>query len=219
MQTTKAKLVLCLLPFVFGTGLYAQNTPPRNSETSPTYNNTPSGVNAPRNDEVNNSRRDRMGEDWSDFSGPQAGSYEITLGGGGASNQDLDSSSGAVSGSFGYYFSESLELSVRQSLNFINPDGGDSGWGGSTRAALDHHFATDSRLRPFVGVNAGLIYGDGSDDTLAAGLEAGLKYYVQPRAFIFALAEYSWSFDDTEDAEDNFDQGGFQWTLGIGLTF
>lgn len=218
MQTSHRTAIRNLLLLGLPLGLSAQSSPAPD-ETSPRAANTPSSMNAASDDEVTPSRRERVRSDWSDFIGPQAGDYEITFGGGGLSNRDFDSSSGSVSGSFGYYFTDALELSARQSINYINPDGGDSGWGGSTRAALDHHLITDGRLRPFVGVNAGFLYGDGTDDTLSGGLEAGLKYYVQPRAFIFALAEYAWTFEDSEDADDNFDQGGFQWTLGIGLNF
>lgn len=164
-------------------------------------------------------RRDEMRADWTDFTGAREGEFEFTLGGGGVSSRKLDSSNGGVTASLGYYINDTLEVVGRQTINYFNPSGGDSGWGGSTRVALDKHLFEPGRFRPFVGVNFGAVYGDGTNDSLVAGLETGVKYYVQPRTFIFALVDYAWTFKDSDDATDNFSDGGFQWTLGVGFNF
>lgn len=150
--------------------------------------------------------------------GPQAGDHEFTLAGTGASNKDFDSSSGGVGASLGYYLNDMLSLSVRQAVNYSNPDGGDDGWAASTSVAIDQHFG-NARLRPFVGASVGFLYGDEIDDSLFAGLEGGLKYYVMPQTFLFGLAEYVWAFEDSDYADDNFDNGGFRWTVGVGFNF
>lgn len=216
-----AKL-LGFLALALPLGLTAQSNLPPDGTNAPRSNpDSTSNVSGeyPRDSETQTARRDRLRDSWGTFSGPEEGDFEFTFGGGGSANSDVNSSSGGVSSSFGLYFTENLLLAVRQSIDYSNPDGGDSGWGASTRVALDQHIFTSGRLRPFVGVNAGLIYGDGTDDSLIAGLETGLKFYIQPRAFVFALVEYAWTFEDAEDADNNFDQGGFRWTLGIGLNF
>ncbi len=151
----------------------------------------------------------------SDDFGARAGDWEFTLGGGGASNTDMDSSGGGVSASAGYYFSDTLELSVRQTTNYSN-GAGDAQYDGSTFVALDHHFGS-GRLRPFVGVNVGAVYGENTSDSWAAGLEGGLKFYVQPRTFLFALVNYAWTFEDASDADDTFSDGGLLWTVGVGF--
>lgn len=149
---------------------------------------------------------------------PTANRLEFTFGGGGASDKDFDSSLGGINFSMGTYFNDSLLGSVRQSVNYSNPDVGDNAWSGSTFLALDQHFGSGA-LRPLIGINAGRIYGDNVQDTWAAGLEAGLKYYVQPRTFVYAIAQYAWLFDDGEDIDDTFDDGQVLWTMGIGFNF
>ena len=63
-------------------------------------------------------------------------------------------------------------------------------------------YAARGPLRPFVGVNVGGVYGDRVSDTFAAGLEAGAKFYVQPRTFVYAMVEYGWFFEDSDDVDD-----------------
>ncbi|MEN9840463.1 MAG: hypothetical protein RL376_263, partial [Verrucomicrobiota bacterium] len=74
------------------------------------------------------------------------------------------------------------------------------------------------RLRPFVGVNFGGLYGDTTNDTWAAGLEGGVKFYVQPTTFLFALVNYAWTFDNGNKATDNFNDGAFLWSVGVGFS-
>jgi hypothetical protein len=149
--------------------------------------------------------------------GPTKGDWEFTLGGGGGSNTDYDDSYGGINVSVGYFVAEALEVSVRQATNYSNGSG-DRQVNGSTFVALDQHFGAD-RLRPFVGVNFGGLYGDNTNETWAAGLEAGLKFYVQPRTFVFALINYAWTFEDAKDVDDTFDNGGLLWTVGVGFNF
>jgi hypothetical protein len=149
--------------------------------------------------------------------GARAGELEFTLGGSGSSNKDLDNSLGGVNFSVGYFMSDTLEIVGRQSASYANgPGGGGADYNGSTFVALDQHFGS-SRLRPFVGINFGGLYGDNTSDTWAAGLEAGLKFYVHPQTFVFGLANYEWTFKNSGDATDNFDNGAFLWTLGVGF--
>lgn len=153
--------------------------------------------------------------DW----GPRAGDMEVTLGGNGFSNKDLDGSSGGLSGSLGWYLNDTLEFVVRQSVNYVNPEGSGSDWAGITRVALDQHILARGAIRPFVGVNFGGIYGDNVDETWLAGLEAGAKFYVKEQTFLFAMVDYGWSFDDSDDVDDTFSDGAFTWTVGIGFNF
>lgn len=150
--------------------------------------------------------------------GASAGDLEFTLAGKGTTNKDFDNSAGGLSASLGYYVNDTLELALRQSANYVNPDGGDDGWAASSWFAIDQHLGS-GRFRPFVGASVGALYGDETEDTFAAGLEAGLKFYVQPKTFVFFLAEYVWAFDDSDDADDTFEDGGLRWTAGIGFNF
>ena len=151
-----------------------------------------------------------------DVFGPEPGDWELILGGGGASDKDFEAGAFALNGSLGYYFTRPLELSVRQGISFS--DFGDSQWNGSTRVALDYHFDL-KRFRPYIGVNFGGIYGESIEDSWMAGLGAGVKHYVLEKTFIFAGAEYNWLFKDTDSVDNNFDDGQFVYTLGIGFNF
>jgi len=148
--------------------------------------------------------------------GPEAGDWELTLGGGGSNDKEFDSGSFSLNTSLGYFFTPRMELVVRQGIGFS--DFGDSVWNGSTRLAFDYHFDLD-RFRPFLGANVGGIYGDAVRDTFAAGLEAGLKYYVLPKTFIFGSMEYQWLFEDAGEADNSFDDGAFLYLIGIGFNF
>ncbi|ACB77789.1 outer membrane beta-barrel protein [Opitutus terrae] len=147
------------------------------------------------------------------------GDREFSIGGSGATNKDFDDSFGGVSFSYGSYLTDTLALVVRQSVNYSNPSTGGTQWNGSTKLALDQHVLANGPWRPFVGANFGRIYGDSVRDTWAAGLEAGVKYYVMPRTFIVAAAEYGWLFQHSRSVEDRFDDGQWNWSLGVGFNF
>jgi hypothetical protein len=151
----------------------------------------------------------------------RGGEREFTLGGSGSSNRDFDSSNGGVSFSYGQYLNETNLLVLRQSINYSNPStpGASQSWYGATRLAFDHHLTARGAFRPFVGANIGGVYGDSVRDTFAAGLEVGGKYYVQPRTFIYAIVEYGWFFRKARSLDDTFDDGAFNWGVGIGFNF
>jgi hypothetical protein len=148
-----------------------------------------------------------------------AGDKEFTLGGNGASNRNFDESFGGVNFSYGWYTTPTQLLSIRQSVNYSNPDVGGQNWNGSTRVAFDQHLTAHGAFRPFVGVNAGGVYGDRVRETFVAGLEAGAKFYVQPRTFIYAIVEYGWFFRRARSVDDTFDDGQFNWGVGVGFNF
>lgn len=151
--------------------------------------------------------------------GPLAGDWEFTLGGSGSSNKNLDRSLGGVNFSLGYFTTSTFEVLVRQTFNYSNPEGGSgTEYDGSTFVAVDQHFDL-GRLRPFVGLNFGGLYGENTTDTWAAGIEGGLKFYVHPTTFLFGLVNYEWTFKDSDAAGDNFDSGAFLWTMGVGFNF
>lgn len=192
MNSTLKNLLRVAL-FAAPLGLVAQTT--TTTTTTRAYSNDPS--------------------DW----GPKAGDMELTLGGNGFSNNDLNGSSGGVSGSLGWFLNDTLEVAVRQSVNYANPQGGESTWFGVTRIALDQHILANGAFRPFVGINAGGVYGEDVTESWLAGLETGVKFYVKESTFIYAMVDYGWSFKDGDDADDTFSDGGFTWTVGIGFNF
>ena len=148
-----------------------------------------------------------------------AGDGEITIAGSGATNTDFDDSFGGLNLSFGKYTSETTLWALRQTINYSNPSDGGTSWSGSTRLAFDWHLASRGKMRPFLGVNLGGVYGDRVRDTWAAGLEGGAKVYVQHKTFVFGMVEYGWYFRQGNDIDDAFDNGQFTYSVGVGYNF
>lgn len=148
---------------------------------------------------------------------PQAGDWEFTLSGTGTNDEDWDRGDFSINGSLGYFMTDQFEGQIRQSVSY-DDDGMGTDWSGSTFAALDYHFDLGN-WQPFIGANIGYLYGDNVNDTWGAGLEGGLKWFVNKTTFVFFRAEWAWLFDDSDDAFDAFDDGRWQHTLGIGFLF
>ena len=152
--------------------------------------------------------------------GPHAGSQEITIGGNGSSNRDLNSSNGGAAGSYGYYFSNTFEGVLRQTVSYSNPKGPNGNvWNGESTVAGDWLLDSSGALRPFVGANLGWVYGSNVRSSAAAGLETGLRFYVAPRTFIYAMADYGWLFSHDNAIAARFTTGLWNWGLGMGFNF
>ena len=143
----------------------------------------------------------------------RAGEWELSVGGAAAGNDILDDSLGGLNASLGYFINENSEISVRQSVNYVRDD-----FNGSTYFAFDQHFGND-RLRPFVGLGLGRAYGDSIENTWAAGIEGGVKFYVRSELFLFAMANYVWLFDHASDSFDRIDDGHILLSAGVGFSF
>ena len=151
--------------------------------------------------------------------GFDAGNWELTLAGQGSNDRDFNTTSFGVNGSIGYFFTDSLEIAVRQNATYTDAVGAGadgSAWNGSTVVALDYHFDM-GRWQPFIGANIGYAYGDSTTDTWQAGPEAGVKYFVTQSAFIQLLAQYEFFFDSDDLDSEAFSDGAFFYSLGIGL--
>jgi outer membrane protein W len=150
-----------------------------------------------------------------------AGTWELTLTGSGASNQDFDSGGFGVQASLGYFILDQLELQGRQVISYADTDnvaGGGTNVALSSAVAIDYHFDLD-RFQPFVGVGVGYNYGKNVNDTGFIGPEAGLKYFVKDDTFIYGLVQYQFFFNSGNDLTDNFDDGSFLYAIGIGFTW
>ena len=153
--------------------------------------------------------------------GPNTGDREFSLSGTGSSDKDLDNSSIGLSADLGWYISDRTAWGFRQSASYVDVEGegvSDDFWNGSTRVYLDYHFG-NGPARPFVGASLGGVYGDGVSDSGFAGAELGIKYYVLESTYILGRAEYQFFFESGDEAEDNFDDGAWAYTVGIGYNF
>lgn len=154
--------------------------------------------------------------------GPRNGDQEFSMSGTGSSDRNFDSGNFGVTGDLGWYFRDNAVAGIRQSINYASIEGENlrnDFWNGSTRGYYNYHFLS-GRSRPFLGASLGGIYGDGVKNSAFAGLEAGVKYYVQQRAYLLGRAEYQFLFSSTSDAGDAFqDSGAWAYTVGLGFNF
>lgn len=141
--------------------------------------------------------------------------WELTLNGNAYNDNSFHEGGFNVSGSVGYFLDETWEVSLRQNFGYVD-SGGDNVYTASTRVGVDYHFDL-GQFRPFVGANIGFLYGDAFRDTWAAGPEAGLKYFVNDTTFLYGTVGYDVFFRNASDAEGNFDDGQFVYTVGIGF--
>ncbi|MCC5807258.1 MAG: hypothetical protein JJU00_13120 [Opitutales bacterium] len=147
---------------------------------------------------------------------PREGSREITFGGSGESDRNFDNGSLSLEGSYGYYTTDRVLLSARQTINNI---GSRRNWSGSTVLAADYHFL-QGPFRPFIGPNFGVRYGGKSvGDSFALGVQTGAKYYLKGSSFLFGRAGYSYTFDRPGDIDDAWDKGRWGYAFGVGLLF
>ncbi len=158
------------------------------------------------------------------FAGPEAGDKTLELSGSGSSDKEFDSNFFGGNASVGYFATDQLQYGVRQSLNVgtqraaVNAGKTKTNWNAATRVFADYHFGSGDVL-PFVGANIGGFYGDTVSNTGSAGLELGLKAYVQDKTYITFQAEYDYLFDSGDDFSNNFDDGAIFYSLGMGYNF
>lgn len=147
---------------------------------------------------------------------PAAGKqYEVTLSGIGANDNDFKNTSLSAQGTFGYYINDMNEVSLRQSVVYSDAGGPGRSLDGNTAIAYDYLFdaGQDQRVVPYVGASIGYKYGDSTDDSITAGLEAGAKYYVNDTTFIFGQVGYDFLL------KESFGDGSFAYSLGVGFRF
>jgi hypothetical protein len=144
------------------------------------------------------------------------GDTALTLSGSGQSDNEFSDNAFNFAGNLSYFLTDAVEVGVRQGVGYSNLSGNDNKWNASTIVGLDYDFDA-GRWWPFLGVNLGYIYGDAVNDTWAAGLEGGVRYFVNETTFILGSIQYEWFFDNSSDVTDAFDDGQFVYALGIGF--
>ncbi len=147
------------------------------------------------------------------------GGIEFTLAGIGNSNEDVDAGTASIDAGIGFFIGPMLSIGARQSVGYADDNSGTT-VNASTRGFVDLQFNI-GRIAPFIGANVGYIYGEGVNDTGAAGPEAGLKIYFGETTdvFIFGRVEYQFYFDKGDEIDDVFQDGQFNYSLGIGMRF
>ncbi|MFC1652902.1 outer membrane beta-barrel protein [Planctomycetota bacterium] len=143
------------------------------------------------------------------------GDWTLTFGGSGASNKDFNSNGLSLNAGLGYFVTDNAAVVLRQEVN-VTDTKNDQAWSGSTRVAGDYHFGKGT-FRPYLGANIGYLYGDGVKEQFIAGPELGLKAFLTPKAFVYVNAEYQFLFDNSNQIDDNYRDGRFVYSLGLGF--
>jgi len=147
----------------------------------------------------------------------EKGDLELTLGGSGSSDESLDGTVFNIEAGLGYFMTQNFEAVWRQGISYADVPHSDN-WNASTRLSFDYNFDMGV-WHPYLGANIGYLYGDTVKEQFIAGPEGGVKYFVNDTTFITAGLEYQFLFEDSHDADDNFDDGRFVYLLGLGVKF
>jgi hypothetical protein len=145
------------------------------------------------------------------------GPFELELGGTGANGPNFNGFTASVNGSVGFYFTDVIELSLRQTAGYSDIAG--VAWNGSTRLAIDANIplGDQGQITPYIGANIGYAYGSPYHDSWEAAPEAGIKFYVTGSAFIYFSVEYQFLFNQHSSAAGALSKGEFLYGLGIGV--
>ncbi len=146
----------------------------------------------------------------------EEGDWELRLSGFAENDVNFDGVIASVNATGGYFFTDQFEAGVRQS--FVYSDIAGSNLSGQTNIFINYHFGgEDSALQPFIGASVGYQYGDAVPDLFLGGPEAGIKYFFDESWFLFAEVQYLFYFEDVDAADESFDDGEFNWGLGLGV--
>jgi hypothetical protein len=142
------------------------------------------------------------------------GHMEFTLSGTGTHDENFDGTTLGVEVGLGYFLTHAWEVFLRQGFAFADLDNG-SDWIASTRGGINYNFQCGKWV-PFGGATVGWLYGDDVKDQGILGPQIGLKYFANPSTFIYGLMEYQFLFRSGSDVTDNWDDGRFIYTVGLG---
>lgn len=110
-----------------------------------------------------------------------------------------------------------LEEIFNQEVSFVDiPQ--EKVWDDSTRLVADYYFGS-GEIVPLVGISMGYIQKEDEEDQIVARPKIGLKYFMNPNAYLYGLLEYQLRFQHDEDLYDVYNQGQFVYGIGLGLSF
>jgi hypothetical protein len=147
------------------------------------------------------------------------GPWEVTAAASGLNGNKFNGFSASANASIGYFFNDSIELGVRQALQYSDLVG--VSLNASTALAVDLHLplGDQNQFLPFIGANIGYVYGKNLRDTWEAAPEAGLKWFVGPDVFLFGMVQYQFFFRNGGGINGGFNNGQWVYTLGVGFRF
>lgn len=104
-----------------------------------------------------------------------------------------------------------LEVGVRQGIGLVD----NRDVRGDTALFADFNVPVSKRLTAFVGADIGDVYGQGVNNTVFAGPEAGLKLFVVEKTYIYGRVNYDFQLTDRSGT----DRDSLRYTVGVGIKF
>ncbi|HMO16555.1 MAG TPA: hypothetical protein PKA63_02005 [Oligoflexia bacterium] len=150
---------------------------------------------------------------------PVEGNSELQLNADFFAPQGSSDKSFSLSGSYGVFVSDDLEVGIRQSYSGIFPRLASSQWLAVTSPFFDYHIrglSDGDTILPYIGGFLGLVWND-RDTTGTVGPNAGVKFFVAKNTFLNMNYRYEWFFDKFKRATDNRSDGNHVGQLGIGF--
>ncbi len=148
----------------------------------------------------------------------EQGNWELRLSGFAENDVNFDGVNVFVNGALGYFFSDQAEAGVRQAFSYTDIGVPGGFLSGQTTLFFNYHFGgRGEAMQPFIGASVGYQYGDGVPDLFLGGPEVGLKYFFDENWFVFFEVAYLFYFEDVDEADEGFDDGEFNYGLGIGV--
>ncbi len=163
----------------------------------------------------------RADEDDSGNVARNAGPLEMTFAGAGSSDKSFKDSDITASTGLAWYLAPWFDVGVRDSVTYESR--GTYSFDNVVRGAVDFNIPID-RFEPFVGGNVGYGAGHGALEGSSGqgGPEAGLKYFITDRAFIYTQIEYDFFFNgrttsSASSALNSVTHGQFAYFFGFGI--
>jgi outer membrane protein W len=147
------------------------------------------------------------------------GPFEVMVSANGENGNKFNGFTAGGTGSFGYFFTDNLEVAIRDTVNYS--DIGSVSLNNTVRLATDFHFplGEGEQFLPYAGANIGYVSGHDVRDTFEAAPEIGIKVFVGQDAFVDLQAEYEFFFRNGGQTVTAFKNGEFVYTLGVGFRF
>ncbi len=149
----------------------------------------------------------------------QKGDRTFMLGGSGSSNRDFaanfDAHVASLELGLSWFIADNVAFTVRQGVSFAKI-AGTSDWNGSSRLGLDFFLDLD-RFQPFVGAEAGLLYGETVKSQFVAGPNAGVLFFMNDTTFFNLGVVYQFLFENADEVSGVYNDGRFVYALGMGV--
>src|SRR4030095_3830722 len=149
---------------------------------------------------------------------PRAGDNEVLVSGGVFHQQNTDSGSFNLDGSYGYFLSPGWELGIRQAFSYSFVENARDIWTATTAPFVNYNFRLGETVVPYLGAFIGAAYNDDIFNGLL-GPNAGIKLYFLPQTFVNIGYRYEVIFNQLSKIDNGFSHGNHVANIGVGFNW